>query len=152
MSTSTRSESAIGGIYSGHAGKSAEATSARPRARRWPSNVKQVAKSESDHCFWETPKVIFRGEVLEARNSMSRSPVSAKTSNTSPSNSRRARQSSDHRQPAAAQRNLKLGVLRADMTEKVLEKLGSTESTTLALTRETDGKIRVASLLWEAPR
>jgi hypothetical protein len=36
------------------------------------------------------------------------------------------------------------------MTENVLEKLGTTESTTLALARETDGKIRVTSLLWEA--
>jgi hypothetical protein len=38
------------------------------------------------------------------------------------------------------------------MTENVLEKLGTTESTTLALSREMDGKIRVASLLWEAPK
>jgi hypothetical protein len=38
------------------------------------------------------------------------------------------------------------------MTENVLEKLGTTESSTLALTRETDGKIRVTSLLWEAPK
>jgi hypothetical protein len=36
------------------------------------------------------------------------------------------------------------------MTEKVLEKLGTTESTTLALKREDGGKIRVTSLLWEA--
>jgi hypothetical protein len=38
------------------------------------------------------------------------------------------------------------------MTENVLERLGTTESTTLALTRESDGKIRVTSLLWEAPK
>jgi hypothetical protein len=38
------------------------------------------------------------------------------------------------------------------MTEKVLEKLGTTESTTLVFKREVGGKIRVASLLWEAPR
>ena len=36
--------------------------------------------------------------------------------------------------------------------EKVLEKLGTTESTTLAVKREVGGKIRVASLLWEAPK
>jgi hypothetical protein len=34
--------------------------------------------------------------------------------------------------------------------EKVLERLGTTESTTLALKSEVGGKIRVASLLWEA--
>jgi hypothetical protein len=38
------------------------------------------------------------------------------------------------------------------VTETVLEKLGSTESTTLALRREEGGKIRVSSLLWEAPK
>ena len=36
--------------------------------------------------------------------------------------------------------------------EKVLEKLATTESTTLALKREDGGKIRVASLLWGAPK
>jgi hypothetical protein len=35
---------------------------------------------------------------------------------------------------------------------KVLEKLGTTESTTLTLKREDGGKIRVTSLLWEAPK
>jgi hypothetical protein len=39
-----------------------------------------------------------------------------------------------------------------DIAENVLEKLGTTESTTLALTREDGGKIRVASLLWEDAR
>jgi hypothetical protein len=39
-----------------------------------------------------------------------------------------------------------------DTTESVLGKLGTTESATLALTREADGKIRVTSLLWEAPK
>jgi hypothetical protein len=38
------------------------------------------------------------------------------------------------------------------MTEKVLEKLGSTESTTLVFKCEDDGKIRVASLLWETAK
>jgi hypothetical protein len=38
------------------------------------------------------------------------------------------------------------------MTETVLEKLGSTESTTLSVAREIGGKIRVASLLWETPK
>jgi hypothetical protein len=38
------------------------------------------------------------------------------------------------------------------MSETVIEKLGTTESTTLALPRETDRKIRVTSLLWEAPK
>jgi hypothetical protein len=33
-----------------------------------------------------------------------------------------------------------------------LERLGTTESTTLALKREIGGKIRVTSLLWEAPK
>jgi hypothetical protein len=36
--------------------------------------------------------------------------------------------------------------------EKVLEKLGTTESTTLNFRREDDGKIRVGSLLWDAPK
>ena len=36
--------------------------------------------------------------------------------------------------------------------ENVLEKLGTTGSITLALKREKDGKIRVTSLLWEAPK
>jgi hypothetical protein len=39
-----------------------------------------------------------------------------------------------------------------DIAESVLEKLGTTESTTLALKREVGGKIRVASLLWETPK
>jgi hypothetical protein len=38
------------------------------------------------------------------------------------------------------------------MTENVLEKLGATESTTLALKREDGGKIRVTSLLWPEPK
>jgi hypothetical protein len=38
------------------------------------------------------------------------------------------------------------------MTENVLEKLGTTETTTLNVRREEGGKIRVASLLWEAPK
>jgi hypothetical protein len=38
------------------------------------------------------------------------------------------------------------------MLEKVLEKLGTTESTTLTLKREDGGKIRVTSLLWESPK
>jgi hypothetical protein len=38
------------------------------------------------------------------------------------------------------------------MTENALKKLGTTESTTLALKREDGGKIRVTSLFWEAPR
>jgi hypothetical protein len=36
--------------------------------------------------------------------------------------------------------------------EKDLEKLETTESTTLALKREDGGKIRVASMLWEDAR
>jgi hypothetical protein len=39
-----------------------------------------------------------------------------------------------------------------ELTEKVLERLGTTESTTLVLKHEEGGKIRVASLLWEAPK
>jgi hypothetical protein len=38
-----------------------------------------------------------------------------------------------------------------DIVEKVLKRLGTTESTTLAFKREDGGKIRVTSLLWEAP-
>jgi hypothetical protein len=38
------------------------------------------------------------------------------------------------------------------MLEKVLERMGTTESTTLTVRRETDGKIRVGSLLWETPK
>jgi hypothetical protein len=38
------------------------------------------------------------------------------------------------------------------MLEKVLEHLGTTEDTTLALKREDGGKIRVTSMLWKAPR
>jgi hypothetical protein len=36
--------------------------------------------------------------------------------------------------------------------EKVLEKLGTTESTTLALKREDGGKIRITSQLWPEPK
>jgi len=35
---------------------------------------------------------------------------------------------------------------------KVIERLGTTEGTTLALKREDGGKIRVASILWEDAR
>ena len=38
------------------------------------------------------------------------------------------------------------------MLEKVLERLGTTESTTLAIKREEGGKIRVTSLLWPEPK
>jgi hypothetical protein len=38
------------------------------------------------------------------------------------------------------------------MTENVLEKLGTTDSTTLNVRREEGGKIRVTSLLWETPK
>jgi hypothetical protein len=41
------------------------------------------------------------------------------------------------------------GVYRLDMTEIVLEKLGTTESVSLQLKREEGGKIPVASHLWE---
>jgi hypothetical protein len=41
---------------------------------------------------------------------------------------------------------------RSRECKKVLERLGTTESTTLALKREEGGKIRVTSLLWEAPK
>jgi hypothetical protein len=36
--------------------------------------------------------------------------------------------------------------------EKVLEKLGTTESTTLTVSREAGGKIRLTSLLWPEPK
>jgi hypothetical protein len=36
--------------------------------------------------------------------------------------------------------------------ERVLEKLGTTESTTLNFRHEEGGKIRVTSLLWETPK
>ena len=42
-------------------------------------------------------------------------------------------------------------IMRVDKPEKVLERLGTTESTTLTLKREDGGKIRVTSLLWESP-
>jgi hypothetical protein len=38
-----------------------------------------------------------------------------------------------------------------DILERVLERLGTTESTTLALKSEVGGKIRITSLLWESP-
>jgi hypothetical protein len=36
--------------------------------------------------------------------------------------------------------------------ENVLERLGTTESTTLVVKREDDGKIRITSLLWPEPK
>jgi hypothetical protein len=39
-----------------------------------------------------------------------------------------------------------------DIAEKVLERLATTESTTLTFKREDGGKIRVASLLWPEPK
>jgi hypothetical protein len=38
------------------------------------------------------------------------------------------------------------------MTNSVIERMGTTESTTLALKREDGGKIRRASMLWEDAR
>jgi hypothetical protein len=38
------------------------------------------------------------------------------------------------------------------MTENVLERLGTAESTTLVFKREDGGKIRVASMLWESTK
>jgi hypothetical protein len=45
-----------------------------------------------------------------------------------------------------------MGKVLVDMVEKVLEKLGTTESTTLVFKCEDDGKIRVRSLLWPEPK
>ena len=42
--------------------------------------------------------------------------------------------------------------MRHDNLEKVLDRLAVTEKTTLALARETDGKIRVASGSWESEK
>jgi hypothetical protein len=42
--------------------------------------------------------------------------------------------------------------LSSDVRFYVIERMGTTESTTLALKREDGGKILVASLLWEVPR
>jgi hypothetical protein len=36
--------------------------------------------------------------------------------------------------------------------ETVLEKLGTTESTTISVSREAGGKVRVTSLLWPEPK
>jgi hypothetical protein len=36
--------------------------------------------------------------------------------------------------------------------EKVLERLGTTESTTLTVSREAGGKVRITSLLWPEPK
>jgi hypothetical protein len=36
--------------------------------------------------------------------------------------------------------------------ETVLEKLGTTESTTISVSREANGKIRLTSLLWPEPK
>jgi hypothetical protein len=36
--------------------------------------------------------------------------------------------------------------------EKVLERTGTTKSTTLAIKREDGGKIRITSLLWPEPK
>jgi hypothetical protein len=36
--------------------------------------------------------------------------------------------------------------------EKVLEKLGTTESTTISVSREAGDKVRVTSLLWPEPK
>ena len=43
-------------------------------------------------------------------------------------------------------------MIGVDIVENVLERLGTTESTTLALAREAGGKIRVTSLLWPEPK
>jgi hypothetical protein len=56
----------------------------------------------------------------------------------------------------ASRERARIGVLGIDLggvfVEKVLEKLGTTESTTLAVRREESVKIRVASLLWGTPK
>jgi hypothetical protein len=39
--------------------------------------------------------------------------------------------------------------LEVDIVDRVLERLGTTESTTLAIKREVAGKIQVTSLLWD---
>jgi len=39
--------------------------------------------------------------------------------------------------------------MRVENVEKVLERLGTTDGVTLAIRRETDGKMRVTSTLWE---
>jgi hypothetical protein len=38
------------------------------------------------------------------------------------------------------------------MTESVIQRLGTTEGTTLALKRDDGGKIRITSQLWAEPR
>jgi hypothetical protein len=96
--------------------------------------------------LWEAPKVILRGEVLEARNVDGRLHIARKPRHH------------DDQCLSAVNVNIELfcaaarGGSAVDMTENVLEKLGTTEGTTLALKRENGGKIRVVSLLWEAPK
>jgi hypothetical protein len=96
--------------------------------------------------------------------STSRGPASARTSITSPETSR-----TDHvlrsqsvvnggRSSSTAHINTERccaaarGVLLVDIAKSVLEKLGTTESTTLAFKHEDGGKIRVGSLLWSEPK
>jgi hypothetical protein len=44
------------------------------------------------------------------------------------------------------------GITRVDSLEKVIEKLATTEKTTLAIAREEGGKIRVTSGSWDGER
>jgi hypothetical protein len=44
------------------------------------------------------------------------------------------------------------GIIRVDSLEKVIEKLATTEKTTLAIAREVGGKIRVTSGSWDGER
>jgi len=46
----------------------------------------------------------------------------------------------------------KVLMIGVDIVENVLERLGTTESTTLAVKRKDGGKIRVTSLLWAEPK
>jgi hypothetical protein len=52
----------------------------------------------------------------------------------------------------ADRRAIEGGITRVDSLEKVLEKLATTEKTTIAIAREVGGKIRVTSGSWDGEK
>ena len=95
------------------------------------------------------PRTLPRGEVLyRSRPGTPRSLITSKSAQAE--NSPSLASAVLHRNTIGSYS--RYGGIIVDTTETVLEKLGTTESTTLNVKRETDGKIRVTSLLWEAPK
>jgi hypothetical protein len=88
---------------------------------------------------WDGEKVILKGQVLEVRNVDGRLYVARKAKKPDASGD-------------SVRSGFRFAAGRVDSLEKVIEKLATTEKTTLAIAREEGGKIRVTSGSWDGEK